>query len=87
MDLGLTQRTQAEGLGCWQRTVVAWEWYESIPLAARWPAIEAVLGPGLAPERDGLPGRALTTSLRLGLTLGSLAEAAGLDIRTIRNTE
>jgi transcriptional regulator with XRE-family HTH domain len=40
-----------------------------------------------SPEQDGLPGRARTARLRLGLTQERLAKAAGLDIRTIRNTE
>ncbi len=87
MDLGLTQRTLAERLGCWYQSVASWERDESVPLATRWPAIEAVLGPGLVPERDGLPGRALTARLRLGLTQELLARRAGLDVRTIRNTE
>jgi transcriptional regulator with XRE-family HTH domain len=87
MDLGLTQRTLAERLGCCLETVAAWEQDESVPLARRWPAIEAALGPGLVPERDGLPGRVRAVRLRLGLTQEQLAGRAGLDPRTIRNVE
>src|SRR3972149_2927008 len=46
MNLGLTQRTLALRLSCWYQSVASWERDESIPLAARWPTIEAVLGPG-----------------------------------------
>jgi transcriptional regulator with XRE-family HTH domain len=87
MDLGLTQQTLALRLGCWYQSVASWERGESMPLPARWAAIEAVLGPGLVPEQDGLPGRARTARLRLGLTQERLARAAGLDVRTIWNTE
>ncbi len=87
MDLGITQRTLAERLGCWYQSVASWERDDSVPLAASWPAIETLLGRGLVPERDGLPGRARTARLRLGLTQERLAEAAGLDVRTIRNVE
>jgi transcriptional regulator with XRE-family HTH domain len=87
MDLGLTQRTLAERLGCWSETVAAWERGDSEPLARRWPAIEAALGPGLVPERDGLPGRVRAARLRLGLTQEQLATRAGLDPRTVRNVE
>jgi transcriptional regulator with XRE-family HTH domain len=73
MDLGFTQRTLAERLGCIYPTVAAWESGISVPLASRWPAIEAVLGPGLVPQRDGLPGRVLTARLRLGLTQEQLS--------------
>ncbi len=83
----MTQRTVAERLGCWYQSVASWERDEAAPLAARWPAIEAVLGPGLVPEQDGLPGRARAARLQLGLTQERLAEAARLDVRTIRNTE
>src|SRR5690349_4695080 len=60
MDLGLTQRTLAKKLGCLQETVWQWERDVSQPLARRWPRIEAVLGNGLVPEHDGLPGRIRT---------------------------
>ena len=87
MDHGLTQQTLALRLGCWYQSVASWERDKCMPLAGRWPAIEAVLGPGLVPEEGGLPGRARTARLRLGLTQERLAKAAGLDVRTIRNTE
>jgi transcriptional regulator with XRE-family HTH domain len=87
MDLGLTQRTLAEKLGCWDVTVAAWERDESIPLASSWPSIEAVLGSGLVPEHDGIAGAFRTGRLRLGLTHLELATRAGLDVRTIRNVE
>ncbi len=87
MDLGLTQQILALRLRCWYQSVASWERDESVPLAARWPAIEAVLGTGLVPEQDGLPGRARTARLRLGLTQERLAKAVGVDVRTIRNTE
>jgi transcriptional regulator with XRE-family HTH domain len=87
MDLGLTQRTLAEQLGCVYPTVAAWESGGSVPLAARWPAIEAVLGRGLVPMRNGLPGRVRTMRLRLGWTQAMLASRANLDVRTIRNVE
>ncbi|MBI5710257.1 MAG: transcriptional regulator [Candidatus Eisenbacteria bacterium] len=87
MDLGLTQRTLAERLGCYPETVAALERDESEPLARRWPAIEAVLGAGLVPERDGLPGWIRAARLRLGLTQEQVANRAGLDSRTIRNVE
>lgn len=87
MDLGLTQRTLAARLGCWSETVAAWERGESDPLARRWPAIERVLGPGLVPERDDLPGRVRAARLRLGLTQEQVASRTGLDPRTVRNAE
>lgn len=87
MNLGLTQQTLAERLGCWYQTVAAWERDESIPLAGRWPAIEALLGPGLVPEQGGLPGRIRGARLRLGLTQEELAKQAGLNVRTVRNAE
>jgi transcriptional regulator with XRE-family HTH domain len=87
MDLGLTQRTLAERLGCWAETVAAWERDERKPLTRRWPAIEGALGPGLVPERDGLPGRVRVARLRLGLTQEQVAARTGLDPRTVRNVE
>jgi transcriptional regulator with XRE-family HTH domain len=87
MDRGLTQRTLADRLGCWPETVAAWERDESEPLARRWPAIEAVLGTGLVPKRDGLPGWARAARLRLGFTQEGLAKLAGVDLRTVRNVE
>ena len=87
MDLGLTQQTLATRLGCSYPTIAAWENDGSEPLARQWPAIEAVLVSGLVPERDGLPGRIRTARLRLGLTQEDLARQAGVDVRTVRNTE
>jgi transcriptional regulator with XRE-family HTH domain len=87
MDLGLTQRTLAERLGCCLETVAAWEQDESVPLARRWPAVERLLGTGLVPERDGLPGRVRAARLRLGFTQAQAAARAGVDPRTIRNVE
>jgi transcriptional regulator with XRE-family HTH domain len=87
MDRGLTQQALALRLGWWYQSVASWERDESVPLAARWPAIETVLGSGLVPERDGLPGRIRTTWLRLGLTQEELARRAGVDVRTVRNAE
>jgi len=74
-------------LGCWSETVAAWERGQGEPLARRWPAIERVLGPGLVPEQDGLPGRVRAARLRLGLTQEQVAVRAGLDPRTVRNVE
>lgn len=87
MDLGLTQRTLAERLGCIYPTVAAWESDASVPLAARWPAIETLLGAGLVPSREGLPGQVRAARFRLGLTQAQLANLAGVHVRTIRNTE
>jgi transcriptional regulator with XRE-family HTH domain len=87
MDRGLTQRILAQRLGCCPETVAAWERDESEPLARRWPAIEATLGGGFIPERDGLAGRVRAARLRLGLTQEQVATRAGLDPRTIRNVE
>jgi transcriptional regulator with XRE-family HTH domain len=87
MDRGLTQHTLAERLGCSSTSVALWERDLSEPLVARWPTIEGVLGAGLVPERDGLPGRVRTARLRLGLTQEELARRAGVHVRTIRNTE
>ena len=87
MDLGLTQHTLALRLGCVYPTVAAWESGASEPLAARWPAIEGVLGPGLVPERDGLGGRVRAARLRLGLTQEELARLVRVPVRTIRNIE
>jgi transcriptional regulator with XRE-family HTH domain len=87
MDLGLTQQTLAKKLGCWYQSVARWERDLSEPLAARWPAIEGILGVGLVPERDGLPGRIRAARLRLGLTQEQVAARAGLDPRTVRNVE
>jgi len=56
MDLGLTQRTPAKNLGCLQETVLQWEQDVCLPLARRWPRIEAVLGAGLVPILPGSPG-------------------------------
>ena len=87
MDLSLTQHTLAMKLGCNHASVAAWEQDASVPLSRRWPAIETVLGSGLVPERDGLPGRIRTARLRLGLTQEELARRAGVDERTVRNAE
>jgi transcriptional regulator with XRE-family HTH domain len=87
MNQGLTQRTLAERLDCRPETVAAWERDESEPLARRWPAIEAALGVGLVPERDGLPGRVRAARLRLGLTQEQVAARTGLDPQTVRNVE
>ena len=87
MDRGLTQQTLADQLGCWYQSVAGWERDENVPLAVRWPAIEAVLGHGLVPEDDGIGGQIRAGRLRLGLTHEELAARAGLDIRTIRNVE
>ena len=87
MDLGLTQRTLGVQLGCWSETVAAWERGQREPLARRWPAIERILGPGLVPGRDGLPGRVRAARLRLGLTQEQVAARTGLDPRTVRNVE
>src|SRR4029077_19589035 len=54
MDLGLTQHTLSVKLGCSYTIVATWERDESVPLPWRWPAIEALLGPGLVPELMGL---------------------------------
>ena len=87
MDLGLTQQTLAERLGCGYQSLASWERDESVPLAGRWPAIETVLGSGLVPEREGLPGRIRTARLRLGLTQQELARRAEVHVRTVRNAE
>ena len=87
MDLGLTQRTLAKKLGCLQETVFQWEQDICVPLARRWPRIEALLGTGLVPDQPGLPGRIRTARLRLGLTQAALAVMARVDVRTIRNAE
>ena len=87
MDLGLTQRTLADLLGCSYPTVAAWENNGCGPLARQWPAIEGVLGSGLVPERDGLRGRIRTARLRLCLTQEELARKAEVDVRTVRNSE
>lgn len=87
MDRGLTQRTLAERLGCWDQTVAAWERDESELLARRWPVIEGVLGPGLLRERQDPRSRIRAARLRLGLTQEELAVRARLDVRTIRNVE
>ena len=87
MDLGLTQHTLALKLGCVCPTVAAWESGASEPLAARWPDIEEVLGPGLVPERDGLPSSVRAARLRLGMTQEELARRAGVHVRTVRNIE
>jgi len=87
LDLGLTQQNLAAKLGCWYQSVAGWERDENEPLAGRWPAIEAVLGPGLLPEQDGLPGRIRTARLRLGLTQDELARRTTVDVRTVRNVE
>ena len=87
MDLGLTQHTLALKLGVGYPAVAAWESGASEPLAARWPAIEAVLGSGLVPERKGFPGRVRAARLRLGLTQEQVAARTGLDLRTVRNVE
>lgn len=93
MDLGLTQRTlllathpgQLAGLLVSIHRLR--ERDESVPLARRWPSIEAILGPGLVPDPNGLPGRIRTQRLRLGLTQEATAGRARVDVRTIRNVE
>jgi len=87
MDLGLTQQTLARKLGCTYESVAGWEKGASVPLSRRWPAIQRLLGEGLVPNLDGLPGRVRTARLLLGLTQDELARLAGLDVRTLRNTE
>jgi transcriptional regulator with XRE-family HTH domain len=87
MDLGLTQRTLAKRLCCLQETVLQWEQDTCVPLARRWPRIEAVLGAGLVPDPQGLAGRIRAARLQLGLTQAELAAKAGVDVRTIRSAE
>lgn len=87
MDLGLTQHTLAAKLRCNCATVAAWEKSACVPLSRRWPGIETLLGRGLMPKLDGLPGRVRTGRLRLGLTQRELAYQAGVHVRTVRNTE
>ena len=87
MDLGLTQQTLATRLGCSYPTIAAWENDGSEPLARQWPAVEIVLGSGLVPDREGLPGRIRTARLRLGLTQQELARRAEVHVRTVRNAE
>jgi len=87
MDRGFTQRTLAVRLGCCYPQVGRWEQDRSVPRPARWPALEALLGPGLVPEQPDLAGWIRTGRLRLGLTQEALALGAGVDPRTIRNTE
>jgi transcriptional regulator with XRE-family HTH domain len=86
-NLGLTQRTLAEQVGCLQETVLQWEQDICMPHARRWPVIEAVLGTGLVSDPPGIAGRIRTARLRLGLTQAELAAKAGVDARTIRNAE
>jgi transcriptional regulator with XRE-family HTH domain len=87
MDLGLTRAQLAERLGCLLASVSQWERGRSEPHVTRWPAIEAALGSGLVPERNGLPGRIRAARLRLGLTQEELARRAGVHVRTVRNAE
>lgn len=87
MDLGLTQHTLALRLGLTYRAVAGWESGANVPLSTRWPAIEAVLGSGLVPSREGLPGQIRAARLRLGLTQQNLADRAGVHVRTVRNVE
>jgi len=86
-DLGLTQHTLANQLGCWYQSVAAWERGFSEPAPTRWPAIESALGAGLVPQREGLAGRVRAARLRLGWTQEELARRAGVNARTVRNTE
>jgi len=56
------------------------------PLARQWPAIQNALGVDLVPLEE--PRDALRTArLRLGLTQEALAVLAGIDVRTVRNSE
>ena len=89
MDLGLTQAQLAKLVGCLVESVGTWERGRSEPHVTRWPAIEAALGSGLVPERNGLPGqiRAARLRLGLGLTQEDLARRAGVHVRTVRNAE
>ena len=87
MDRGLTQRTLAVRLGCWPQSVERWERDLNQPGPRRWPALEAVLGPGLLAGPEDLAGRIRTARLRLGLTQVELARRAGVDVRTVRNCE
>jgi transcriptional regulator with XRE-family HTH domain len=87
MDLRLTQQTLADQLGCWLQTVSKWERDLSEPLAPHWGAIEAFLGPGLVPQREGLGGRIRTARLRLGLTQEELGRRAGAHLRSVWNAE
>ena len=87
MDIRLTQQTLAQKLGCTCESVAGWEKDASAPLSRRWPTIEGVLGAGLVPEAEGLPGRIRAARLRLGLTQEQLGTRARVDTRTIRNAE
>jgi transcriptional regulator with XRE-family HTH domain len=87
MDRGLTQHTLALRLGCCYQSVARWEQDRSVPLPRRWPALEAVLGPGLPASPEDLAGRIRAARLRLGLTRAELARQAGVDERTVRNSE
>jgi DNA-binding XRE family transcriptional regulator len=87
MELGLTQRTLAERLGCCYQSVARWEQDRSEPGPRRWPDLEAVLGPGLMSAREELVGGIKAARLRLGLTQAELARLAGVDERTVRSCE
>jgi DNA-binding transcriptional regulator YiaG len=59
--------------------VSAWERGLSRPRARRWPKIEAILGQGLIPAGEDLPGRLLEARLRLGLFREEFAARFGFD--------
>lgn len=87
LDRGLSQAELAERLGCSREAVFQWEKDRSEPLAARWPAIERVLGSGLVLSPGDLGGRFRATRLRLGLTQARMARRIGVNERTVRNVE
>jgi transcriptional regulator with XRE-family HTH domain len=87
LNRGLSQRIVAVRLGCELEAIALWERDACVPLAGRWPAIEALLGTGLVPETACPASRLKAARLRAGLTQAALAGLAGLDLRTVRNAE
>ncbi len=88
LDFKLTQREVAGVLGIGECTIWNWERNRTCPLTKHLPAIIGFLG--YAPFEDtgkSLGERLLLYRMRTGLTQKELAEAIGIDPRTLGKIE
>jgi len=87
MDLALTQEQLAERLRCTGESIRKWERGQEWPLSRRWSRIGEVLGAEMAPLAENAAVQLRAARLRTGLTQVELAKLAGMNVRSVRNSE